>query len=116
MKPEERYRALVQKAKEITDLDITYARSRRLEIVMIKACIVNILSRYYGHTTTLIGSLIGLHHSTVIHHLQKHSDRYRQEDEYAELYDALSKHVGLSEESPIDVEGIIETMKACLCA
>lgn len=114
MKAEEIYKSLVQKAKDLTELDITYARSRRFEVVLIKACILNVLRRYYGLTTTHIGELLGMHHSTVIHHLRQHGDRYRQEDEYAELYDELSKHVALTEEAVIDVDGILDTMRACL--
>jgi len=114
MKSEEVYKRLVQKAKEVTDLDITYARSRRFEVVLIKACIINILSRYYGMTTVLIGSFTNMHHSTVIHHLRKHSDRYRMEDEYQELYDELTKFTSMNENSPIDVDGIIEKIRTCI--
>lgn len=114
MKSDEVYKRLVNKAKEVTDLDITYARSRRFEIVLTKACIINILSRYYGMTTVLIGSFVGMHHSTVIHHLRKHSDRYRMEDDYQELYDELTKFTSLIENSPIDVDGIIEKIRASI--
>lgn len=115
MKAEENYRLLVAKAKELTDLDITYAKSRRFEVVMVKACVANILSRYFGYTTLLIGKLIGMHHSTVIHHLRNHSDRLRQEDEYSELYDQLSKYTSNNDTAPMDVDGIVSALRACMC-
>jgi hypothetical protein len=114
MKAEKEYQKLVEKARELTDLDITYARSRRFEIVLVKAGICNIMSRYYGYTTTLIGSLMGFHHSTVIYHLQKHSDRYLNEEQYSETYDELTKFISRAEDSIIDVEDIVGKLRACL--
>ncbi|MEY2648156.1 MAG: hypothetical protein RL282_869 [Bacteroidota bacterium] len=40
-----------QLLKKVTDLDTTYARSRRFEVDLIKACIIKILTSYYGKTS-----------------------------------------------------------------
>jgi hypothetical protein len=111
MKLEESYRHLISKAKEFTGLDITYTRNRRFEIVMIKACVINILYRYFGANTVQTAKLFDIHHSTVIHHHRAHPNRYKQEVEYAELYNYLTRHATLDEKSPINVDEMVEIMR-----
>lgn len=92
-------------------MGIIYSKSRRFEVVAIKAFIINILSRYYQMTTMLISSLVNMHDSNLIHHHAKHRDRFCMEDDYPELDDELSKFISLTLYSPINVDGIIEKIR-----
>ena len=114
MKIEERYRHLVSKAKEFTGIDITHTRTRKFEIVMIKGCIINILYRYFGANTVQTGKMMNVHHSTVIYHQQNHANRYRNENEYASLYDYLAKHATANDKSLINVDEMMGIMKRTL--
>lgn len=114
MKPEETYQHLVAKAKEYTGLNIAYTKTRKFEIVMIKGCVINIMFRYFGYNTVQTGRVMGMHHSTIIYHHRHHAHRYRNEHEYANLYDYLAKHCTIEENPAIDVDEMIQIMKRTL--
>ena len=114
MNLEENYKHLVFKAKEYTGIDITYTRTRKFEIVMIKACIINILYRYFGGNTVQIGKLLNMHHSTIIYHESAHANRYNNEGEYGALYDFLARHSMKGQKSPIDVDEMMHIMRRTL--
>lgn len=113
-KIEESYRHLICKAKEFTGIDITHTRNRKFEIVMIKGCIINVLYRYFGANTVQTGKLMNIHHSTVIYHQKNHPIRYRNEHEYASLYDYLGKHALANEKALINVDEMVGIIKRTL--
>lgn len=114
MKHAENFEMLVHLAKIRTGIDVRYTRSRRDEIVLIKGCIINVLSKYFGLNTVQIGGLFDLHHSTIIHHLKAHPTRYRYEDDYATHYDYLLKASMNKDKDTIDVESVLATLKSAL--
>ncbi len=114
MKALKTYNKLVRKCFEIKGLDISGNKTRYADVILIKACIINVLHKYYGNNTVEIGFIINRHHSTVIHHLRKHVDRYKQEDAYAELYTTLSEYVMQNATAPMDVDGIVASLRSCL--
>jgi hypothetical protein len=101
------------KAKEVSGLDIRYTKSRKREFVSVKCAIVNVLHKYYGLKLVQIGGLIGFHHTTVIHHLKDHPSRYRFDDEYAQVFDKLSRHA-MSTTEILSVDKMMNLMKSAL--
>lgn len=110
---EQVFKEVCGKAKEVTGLDIRYTRSRKKDIVQTKSAIINVLHKFYGFNLVQIGELIGMHHTTIIHHLRDHPSRYRFEDEYCRLYDQLSRHA-ISTSEHISVEKTINLMRNAL--
>lgn len=110
---EQVFKEVCWKAKEVTGLDIRYTRSRKKDIVQTKSAIINVLHKFYGFNLVQIGELIGMHHTTVIHHLRDHTSRYRFEDEYCQLYDHLSRHA-ISTSEHISVEKTLNLMRNAL--
>lgn len=104
---------LVGIAKSVTGYDIRYTRSRRREIINIKCAICNAMRRYYSRTIVQIASLLDLHHTTVIHHLKDHQYRYRDIDDYADLYDRMTKHI-VDNSDQISTDKMIALMKSAL--
>lgn len=116
MRVEEHFNALASVALEYSEVDIRNTRSRKYDIVLVKACVINILTRYYGGNTVNVGKAIGNDHSTIIHHLRKHSQRFKYEPEYNMLYNYLSKYAVASNDSPINVDNLVQIMKRTLAA
>ena len=114
MSIQEQFDSLVDETARITGINIKYAKTRKYDVVVAKACVINILSNYFGANTVRIGKLMDIHHSTVIHHLKCHGDRNRYEDEYFDLYEGLSKHATMIGKSAIDVHEILTLMKKAL--
>jgi hypothetical protein len=101
MSIQEQFDSLVDETAKITGINIKYTKNRKYDVVVAKACVINILSNFFGANTVRIGKLMDIHHSTVIHHLKCHGDRHRYEDEY----------IG---KSSIDVHEIITIMRRAL--
>lgn len=110
---EQVFREVCKKAQEETGLDIRYTKSRKKDIVQTKSAIINVLHKFYGFNLPQIGELIGMHHTTVIHHLRDHPSRYRFEDEYCQLFDKLSRHA-MSTSEHISVEKTLTLMRNAL--
>lgn len=110
---QEDFNELVALAKEITGVDVRYSRSRRREFVQIKCAIVNVMRRYYSTKTVQLGRLLNLHHTTVVHHSNDHSSRYRFEPEYAELYDKMVRFA-MNKSETINTEKMVQLMKSAL--
>lgn len=104
---------MVQLAKDFTGYDVRYSRSRRRDIVNIKSAICNIMRRYYSRTLPQISTLLNTHHTTIIHHLKEHPNRYRDIDDYADLYDHLAKSV-VDGSEVLPTEKILATMRQVL--
>ena len=101
------------KAKEVSGIDIRYTKSRKREMVSVKCAIINVLHKYYGLKLVQIGTLMGFHHTTVIHHLKDHPSRYRFDDEYAQIFDQLSRHA-MSTTEILSVDRMMNLMKTAL--
>lgn len=114
MKHEESRERLVNATKSRTGINVKYTRSRRREVILAKACVINALSKYFGANTVQIGELFDMHHSTIVHHLKCHHHRYRYEDEYASLYDYLIKICMNHDRDTIDVDGTLGLIKTAL--
>ena len=114
MKHEKNYQRLVELCKEYNGVDVSVRDLRKHELVLAKACVFNVLSKYFGATTTAIGALFDLHHSTVVYHNSMHFTRYRYEDEYATLYDYLIQKCNEMDKSFIDVEDVIKKINSAL--
>lgn len=110
---EQIFKDVCDKAKEISGLDIRYTRSRKKEIVTVKCAIVNAMHKYYGLKLVQIGTLMGFHHTTVMHHLRDHPSRYRFDDEYAQIFDKLSRHA-ISTTEILSVDKMMNLMKSAL--
>lgn len=110
----EQYSKLVDETRRLTGIDVVYARTRKFENVLTKACFINVMSRYFGATTLAIGGILKIHHSTVIHHLNAHGNRYKQEEQYAKLYDSLCKYAMTNESAPIDVAHMLNIMRVSM--
>lgn len=111
MKHKENLDLLLELTKRRTGMNVLYLRRRNAEIILAKACVINVMSKYFGANTVQIGELFDMHHSTVIHHLQKHHTRYKYEDEYASLYDFLMKSVMQKDKDTIDVDGVLSLLR-----
>lgn len=107
---DKRFNELVTLSKEFTGYDVTRTRSRKRDVINIKSAICNVMRRYYSRTLPQIANQLKIHHTTVIHHLKDHPNRYRDIDDYADLYDHLSKNVVEGSEY-LPTEKILATMK-----
>lgn len=114
MKHENNYKKLVSLCKEYNGIDASVRNCRSHNIVLAKACIFNVLSKHFGATTTAIGELFDLHHSTIVHHHAIHYTRYRYEDEYANLYDYLIGKCQEDDKSCIDVDDVLKKIASSL--
>ena len=114
MSIQEQFDSLVDETAKITGINIKYTKTRKYDVVVAKACVINILSNFFGANTVRIGKLMDIHHSTVIHHLKCHGDRHRYEDEYFDLYENLCKHANEIGKSSIDVHEIMTIMRRAL--
>ena len=110
---------LAQIAKDYTGLGVVYikdseirtTRSRKFDAVMIKACIINILRHNHKLGVSKIGNMMGFDHTTVIHHVQAHDQRYQYEPEYKDLYDVLRKESEDKNPYFIDVDEVVQMIR-----
>jgi hypothetical protein len=110
---DQKFIEIVHVAKSITGYDVRYIRSRRREIINIKSAICNVMRKYYSRTMGQIAELLDIHHTTVIHHLKDHQYRYRDIDDYADLYDRLVKHI-VDNSDQIATEKVLALMRSAL--
>lgn len=90
----ESYNNICKYANDLTGVDIAKVHGiRKILYVRIRASIIVSMLRYMGIYTTDLGELMGLDHSTIIHHRNNHTGRYRSDDEYAHLYDHIARHL-----------------------
>lgn len=110
---EQQFNDLCRLAKEITGVDVRYTKSRKKEFVQIRCAIVNVMRRYYSASTVQLSKLMDKHHTTIIHHSKDHTSRYRFDDDYASLYDALVRHV-MNKSETISTNRMVSLMKNAL--
>lgn len=108
----ETYEIVLMRARDLSGIDLTYSRTKRFEIVRVRAAVINILWRQYNMPKLVISNFMGMNHSTIIHHTQAHPHRYRHEASYADLYDALCAQ--FFDESRINLDNMIARMRACM--
>lgn len=93
-------------------IDIRKTRKKTADLVRIRFAIGNILTKQYGLTTTEVGRLMGRDHSTIVHYRGLHTARYRSDDEYAYLYDALSGIASnLVDPGAENIEDVVQLIK-----
>jgi hypothetical protein len=115
MNNQERLLGLCRKAKELTGIDIRYARGRKEEYVRIRSAISNIAHRHMGMTTVYIGEFFGYsEHSTIVHHKQTHDGRYSSDDDYADIYNSLLRDLPQDEVSTLDVKEVTKMIRECV--
>ena len=110
---------LIQIAKDSTGIAIGYEkdgelriiRTRQFDKVMVKSCIMNILIRRYRLGVSKVGKLMGMDHTTVIHHRDGHLTRYEYEPEYKKIYDTVVREAGLNDSYTIDVEEVVQMIR-----
>ena len=95
----------------VKDSEVRVVRSRKFEVVMIKACIMNILASQYQLGPVKIGRLFNIDHSTAIHHTQAHEIRYKFEPEYKDLYDILLKESINKNPYFVDVDEVVQMIR-----
>ena len=72
------------------ELGLTPSKTRMKEQVQARAAIMVALREYT--TTTAIGKLFGMDHSSVVHHCRKHDDNVLYWKGYAKMFDIAKKH------------------------
>jgi hypothetical protein len=72
------------------ELGLTPSKTRMKEQVQARAAIMVALREYT--TTTAIGKLFGMDHSSVVHHCRKHDENIMYWDGYAKMFDIAKKH------------------------
>lgn len=107
----ELYDNVVREATEMTGIDITKTKVRSHDIVVVRACVSNVMSRVYGMSLTGVSKLMKKHHTTILHHLQTHSHNQRYDESYYLIYERLSKSAVAKSPSFIDVDELTKSMK-----
>jgi hypothetical protein len=110
---EKQFNELCELAKQVTGHDIRINRSRKKELVQIKCAVINVMRKYQSTSTVMLASLMGIHHTTIIHYTKDHPSRYRWEDDYAMLYDKMVHHV-MEKSEIISVDQMMSLMKTAL--
>lgn len=105
---------LISTVYNMMGVDVSTNKSRKREIVTARACIINVLSRYYGANTVEIGEMYEMDHSTIVYHLEHHAHRYRFEDVYSRLYDKLMQVAIKEDKSAIDVDEVLSLIQNAL--
>jgi|DEB0MinimDraft_6_1074348.scaffolds.fasta_scaffold67677_1 hypothetical protein len=72
------------------ELGLTPSKTRMKEQVQARAAIMVALREYT--TTTAIGKLFGMDHSSIVHHCRKHDANIMYWDGYAKMFDIAKKH------------------------
>lgn len=73
-----------------TSKSLLDGKSRKLEVVYVKIAISNILHSK-GYSLSEIGRILGLNHTTVIHHMKTVEDRLKYDSTFKKGYDNLIK-------------------------
>ena len=95
----------------IVDDKLIMDRSRKFNNVLIKACIMNLLNKHHGLGVAEIGKILGMDHSTVIHHVKAHPYRYGTEDFYYDVYNALANESREAASYSLDAGKIIKIIR-----
>lgn len=66
---------------------------RHLKPTLVRAAVMCVLRNDLGHKVEEVGASFDKHHSTVLHHTQKHKDRLHQDQTYREVYFYLREAV-----------------------
>lgn len=104
------YAEFCEIAKEHTGCDPRYIRNRRRPSVRAKSAVA-VAMRHFGVANTVeLAELLKVDHSTIVHHTTIHTNNYVQDKLYAELYDALSRHVNHRVHN-FDMNDVIEEIK-----
>lgn len=112
---------LLEHIKTKYDLDIINDSSRKSKVIMAKAAVINIMYWYLNNSLTNIATQLGyLNHTSVLHHVKDHKNRYTHEVGYADIYDEL-KEITFKERPDVvgDVSymlDIIEKIETSICA
>ena len=81
-------------SKEYTGLDIRMLNGiRKAPYVRIRASICVIMMRYRGTSSVDMARLFSIDHSSVIYYKNNHKGRHFSDDEYADVYDAITKYM-----------------------
>ena len=72
-----------------TQINPLHTSSRKIEVIDARAALANVIRRCYRVKLTEIGRQLNMHHTTVMHHIKHHENRYVLRQEYRELYDEL---------------------------
>lgn len=90
---------------------LVFSRSRRYMTVVVKACMINLLYRHHGLSCIEIARHVGIHHSTVIHHLQAHSIRNGSEEDYYDVYRVMAAESQKDSPFMLNIESALSTIK-----
>lgn len=96
---------LCEAGVKLRQIDIRKTKRKHADIVRLRAVISNILTKQYGLMTVEVGRMMGKDHSTIVHYRNLHTSRYRSDDEYALIYDSLSR---IAMDKSFDHSGSIE--------
>lgn len=110
---------LVQLAKDITgvgiaymkDSEVIFTRSRKFDVVMVRACIINVMLRQCKVSMRQLGFMMGVDHTSIYHHREAHYTRYKYEDNYFDLYNKLSKAMKEADPYYINVEEVVSMIR-----
>lgn len=106
---------VVQLAKDITgigicymrDSEILFTRSRKFEVVLVRACVINVMLRQCKVSMRQLGFAMGMDHTSIYHHREAHYTRYKYEDDYFDLYNKLAKAMKEHDPYYINVEEVV---------
>jgi chromosomal replication initiation ATPase DnaA len=106
------FQHLCEAGTSLRHIDIRKTRRRTSEVVRLKSAIAVILTKQYGLTTVEVGKLMGKDHTTVVHYRKEHYSRYRDDDEYAYLYDQLSTIASqFNDPTQATIEDVVEMIR-----
>lgn len=80
-------------AKENHGLDITKLNGiRKGPYVRIRASIIVSMMKHFGTKSVEMAEAFNIDHTSVLHHKKNHAGRYQSDDDYAEIFDEISKY------------------------
>jgi len=108
---EEKFEQMRDWVREITGIDLKYAKGRRQEFVRPRAAFAVVAANWYNITLVDVTQYLGLkNHTSMVHHRKNHVGRYRSDDEYASIYDSLMMKVR-QKAAGEDVSVVLEMIK-----
>lgn len=73
-------------------IDIIENTTRKKDVVRLKSAAINVLYWYFNNTMTSIADELGYDcHTSILHHIKDHKDRYAYDNTYADMYDDLKE-------------------------
>jgi hypothetical protein len=80
-------------SKESCGLDITKVNGiRKGQYVRIRASIIVSMMKHFGAKSVEMAEAFNIDHTSVLHHKKNHAGRYQSDDDYAEIFDEISRH------------------------